>query len=474
MKKLLYSLLVFLILCDKGKESVISPKLQEAEDWMGVYIGSQKIGYVYSSMKKTDSSFLFNQKTKMKLLLLGSEETFSSNFKTETDYSFNLKSFSFDIVSRRHNFYAEGKREKDKLRFLIRTANKIFQKELEIKETLIPPVALGYYIRALNMKPGEKMKIKVLEPTILSIVDAEIEVKKKEEIEVNNKKYNTLHLILNMLGMEREVWIDSIGSSVKELQQPDITMFRESAEEALKLESEVAKLDLLSYFSIKVDTIIENPRELKYLKLELTGIKDFGDLAVESQFQKVTKKNEGFIIEIKKPNLKEMKDRVIYSPQAQKYLEPSIYIQCDDPKIKNKAIEITKGAKTPLEKVKKIIDWLYFHIKKKTTASVPSAVEVLETKEGDCNEHAILFAALARASGIPTKITVGVVYLNRAFHYHAWNKVYIDGKWIPVDPTFGELPANPTHVQFNEGDLAEQAKVLNIVGKINFDKLEFN
>ena len=33
------------------------------------------------------------------------------------------------------------------------------------------------------------------------------------------------------------------------------------------------------------------------------------------------------------------------------------------------------------------------------TISVPSAVQVLETLAGDCNEHTVLYVALARALG---------------------------------------------------------------------------
>ena len=32
---------------------------------------------------------------------------------------------------------------------------------------------------------------------------------------------------------------------------------------------------------------------------------------------------------------------------------------------------------------------------------MPSALETLKHRQGDCNEHAVLLTALARASGIP-------------------------------------------------------------------------
>ena len=103
---------------------------------------------------------------------------------------------------------------------------------------------------------------------------------------------------------------------------------------------------------------------------------------------------------------------------------------------------------------------------------VPECLDVIKTMKGDCNEHAVLFAALARAAGIPTKTAVGLLYMNRAFYYHAWNEVYL-GKWIPVDATFGECPASALHLKLAEGELSEQAEILGLVGTIGIKVKEF-
>ncbi len=63
--------------------------------------------------------------------------------------------------------------------------------------------------------------------------------------------------------------------------------------------------------------------------------------------------------------------------------------------------------------------------------SIPNALEVLESKKGDCNEHTVLFNALARAAGIPAKTAVGVVYLRGAF-------------FITLGPKFGSASGSPS------------------------------
>ena len=109
-------------------------------------------------------------------------------------------------------------------------------------------------------------------------------------------------------------------------------------------------------------------------------------------------------------------------------------------------------------------------VEKRPTVSLPSALEVLRTKVGDCNEHTVLFVAMARALGIPARINVGVAYVRGAFYYHAWPEVYIDegkgrGMWLPVDPTFNQFPADATHVRLARGGLDKQTAILPLIGR---------
>ncbi len=469
--KKLFIFCIALLFCKKTNNTSFSiTQSPTIEDWMGMYVGGSKIGYVYTKVEKSDTGWTFRQKTRMKIFLMGREEKFSSNFDAFTDSTFELKGFEFDLVSRQHTFHARGKRLNNKLVMEIETVDRKFKKEWPLRNKLLPTPAIGLYLLA-NKKIKGKIKLSVFEPTTLSVVDAEIEVLGWESIKIKDHIYKALHFITKMLGMESSVWIDSTGLSIKELQEPKITMLRETREEALKIESEIAKLDLLSYFSIRTDSTIEHPREIKYLKVKIVGIDSIGELKFKNDFQKFRFKKDTMIITIKKPEIENIKNTTAF---IKRFLSPSLYIQSNDPKIITKAKEITKGTKGPKERVEKIVNWMFKNIKKRATASIPSAVEVLETMEGDCNEHAILFAALSRAIGIPAKIVVGVVYLQNGFYYHAWNSVYIGGKWIPVDATFGEFPADPTHIQFNEGELTEQAKVLRIVGKIKIKVVEYH
>ena len=112
--------------------------------------------------------------------------------------------------------------------------------------------------------------------------------------------------------------------------------------------------------------------------------------------------------------------------------------------------------------------------------SLTSALEVLHTRVGDCNEHTALYVALARALDIPARVAVGLVHLHGAFYYHAWAEVYLEengrGLWLPVDPTLNEFPADATHIRLSRGGLEKQAAILGLIGRatLTFVDLELD
>lgn len=126
------------------------------------------------------------------------------------------------------------------------------------------------------------------------------------------------------------------------------------------------------------------------------------------------------------------------------YLLPSDYIESDSEEIINLAKKITEGLSDDIEKSKAIHDWIAKNIAYDTgyinkPAKNFSALETLKLKKTLCNGYAKLNAALHRAIGIPTRVIAGTVYYSDKNEdkggFHAWNEIYINGKWINVDVT---------------------------------------
>jgi len=149
-----------------------------------------------------------------------------------------------------------------------------------------------------------------------------------------------------------------------------------------------------------------------------------------------------------------------------KYREASDRIMANNPEIIRRKTEILAETKDPWLAVEKLVSWVSANLEY-TISDSQTPLETLEKRTGNCQSHARLYASLARAAGIPTRYVSGLVYAEgKGFLYHSWAESFV-GYWLPVDPTFGEVPANATHIKLAEGDSpADLAPLAGIIGKV--------
>ncbi len=146
-------------------------------------------------------------------------------------------------------------------------------------------------------------------------------------------------------------------------------------------------------------------------------------------------------------------------------------LQVNAPEIQQLAARIAGGEDDPVVVARRLTRWVHDSLAKDITIGVPNAVQVLATRNGDCNEHSQLFVALARAAGIPARGAAGLARVGTKFYYHAWPEVYL-GRWVAVDPTFGEFPADAGHLRFLTGGPGRQPALLRLIGTLKIDVLE--
>ncbi|MDH3331954.1 MAG: transglutaminase-like domain-containing protein, partial [Desulfobulbaceae bacterium] len=145
------------------------------------------------------------------------------------------------------------------------------------------------------------------------------------------------------------------------------------------------------------------------------------------------------------------------------------YIQTKNKSITDLAREVAGNAVADLERVRILAAWVFNNLEKRPVLGIPDALTTLNTRIGDCNEHAALFAALARNTGIPTRVVAGVTFFEGAFYYHAWNEVCLDDSWYSVDTTKNQFPADLSHIKFVEGETVEQVRIAALLGKLQIE-----
>lgn len=129
-------------------------------------------------------------------------------------------------------------------------------------------------------------------------------------------------------------------------------------------------------------------------------------------------------------------------------LQANYWVAADAPEIKRLAAE-HDSAESVAEAMAQLTRFVSLHMKAQPDyAGFATAREALASGNGDCTEHALLLAALARAAGFPARIAIGLAYnterfLGRKYVFvpHAWVQVW-DGKhWRSYDSGLGDFHA---------------------------------
>jgi transglutaminase-like putative cysteine protease len=140
--------------------------------------------------------------------------------------------------------------------------------------------------------------------------------------------------------------------------------------------------------------------------------------------------------------------------ELQAALAPTPFAQSDDPKIVAIADTIVKGL-SPTDaagRIRAVTGHVHNYIVHKNLGTgMASALTVIETRSGDCTEHAVLAVALLQAARVPARLAYGLVHLNGILGYHEWAEAYDGRGWLAIDPTFNQVPADATHIQFGWG-----------------------
>ncbi|MBD3169230.1 MAG: hypothetical protein GF307_07080 [candidate division Zixibacteria bacterium] len=440
-----------------------APESLAGQSWAGIYLKDEKIGYGYQSYQQSDKGVIYKEYMLMRIPLGGSlREVIADNFAL-LDSSLSVKSFSAGMTSGEYDVTIHGLVDNGRLELTYLSGGKKNTKTIPIENNLYFQGQITRLVKRTGFKEGE-FSAPVFDPLSMTIAELNVDVS-SPVIEDADTVYN---LGLDMNGIKTTMLVDSEGNLIKETQPGGMMLKGENRETALAMENIYSgDKDFLVTLSVPSSEVIINDRNVRYFKAELKGI--------EYESYRLDDGSTQRLVNTRPPIIEITRGNNIHrgAIDRDEYLQSTDFVQADDEQIVELARKLTAGLTANREKAFAIADWVYENIEKDITVSVPSAVEVLRVKRGDCNEHTALYTALARAAGLPTKVIVGIVYKDGIFYYHAWPAVFL-GYWHQLDPTFGQHTADATHIQLLEGGIEKQTELVNVVGKLEVKVLDYN
>ncbi len=277
---------------------------------------------------------------------------------------------------------------------------------------------------------------------------------------------NAFKLETTLHGQNATTWIDARGRPVFELGMRGAMISALEDEASARRYLALAALNkqeaLIEFSVIRPEPPLADPRRAARMVVEIEGL----DRPAPSDAWQRCRREAG----------RDTCEIVTARPGAssganaplEKYVLPSITVQSNDPNIRVTAGEIAGGAAAPRERIARLLKWMDANIEK-APIDVFSALDVLEKRKAECQGHAYLYTALARAMNVPTRVVNGLAYSEtlKGFLYHSWVESLVDGHWLPIDPTFSQPVADATHIKLLEGErLSDLLPLIDWVGKL--------
>lgn len=486
----LYSLVC--VCCIAGPISAAEEKLpvpEREETWQAIYLSGQRVGYarVLVDPREVDGKTVVHTSsdTQMVIRRFGQTLKMNTSLASEETLDGDLLEFRFKMANPPASSSATTGRVNGKELQLESTVDNRMRKSTSPwKAGVKSPTFQDRLLRINPLKPGESKSFEAFFPEFSKPGTLTVSAGDMETIILLDGKSRSLQKmkVVNSLlpGITINAWVDESGQTIKSSTNmigTEMVTWTVSKEVALQALS-VADVDLGVSTLVKTAKI-DRPYETRRAVYKIT-IK-------EDDPAKVLPKGDTQSIKSTGPETAELTVIALPIPAEsgreeieEKYLKPSPFLQSNDERVQEHA-RLATGELTDAAQIAKAMEKYVREklTKKNFSTALASAGEVARNLEGDCTEHAVLLAAMLRAQKIPSRIAVGMVYIDipgtgPAFGGHMWTEARLGGKWVPLDGTLGRGGIGATHIKLADvtfddesiAPLSAFASLITVLGKL--------
>lgn len=345
----------------------------------------------------------------------------------------------------------------------------------------LPPAAAGRYVKQRLASGANEITVRTLDPsnglavstiTRSGIAPGETDVAG----ESTECLVATTRTMVGATPMSGKEWFLRDGTVLRtEMAIGGLSMVSVASSRELALEAFEPPELMVSTF-VRPDRAIPRPRATDRAVFRVRVSE--GELAAlpESGFQRVETLDDGSVrvtVDTRAPASAE----ALTDEGRAVFLASTTYADTGDALIHTLTERaLAKAGDAPSERAEALRRFVYTHISRKDLGTAfATASEVARSCQGDCTEHGVLLAAMLRAAGIPSRVAVGVIYVERfagerdVFGYHMWTQAYLETEsgpvWVDLDGTLDRrTPFDATHIALATSDLAEGQTISQLAG----------
>ncbi|MCY3821380.1 MAG: transglutaminase domain-containing protein [Gammaproteobacteria bacterium] len=194
-------------------------------------------------------------------------------------------------------------------------------------------------------------------------------------------------------------------------------------------------------YHVTIDRPLDTPRDLTRLLLRVRA----ADPIDEDAWPMLQRDAKGdLVLESRRNAWRRAAPEEIEALSAATALYPAT-----DREIQRLARQAVSGLTDPAGRIETLVRFVNGYIDYAEEASPRTVGNILRDRRGDCTEYANLLTTMARALGFAARTVTGLAYdiESESFALHNWSEVALDGWWIPVDPTWDQVPADAGHLR---------------------------
>jgi hypothetical protein len=462
-------------------------------------MGDRAIGQATSALDTVPGGFRLDDVMSLELPALGQTGTAVARTSVNLNDALLMESFEFSLDSEVGRFAAVGEVEADTLlRVTIRSEGSEQDVEFRLAQppvfSAIVPIRLAM---SGELEVGNRVQFPVFDPSSMATRTVEVRVLEQDTLifadsvsigpdgRFRAETFDTIpawRIAEAFGGVSVESWIDDDGRTLRassplgfSMEKTQYELARQAQEEARADGFRAIDDDVILATAIQSNIDLDGAERFDEVRFLLSGV-DLEGFDLDGGRQEL----RGDTLIVRREPLESLRaDFSLPYPNMDlaDALQPEPLVQSSHPDIIRAAEAMVRRRPyqrlDPYRVARDLNSGIHELLDKQITFSVPSALQVLESEQGDCNEHTVLYVAMARALGLPARTAVGLVYTNGAFFYHAWPEVWLDG-WVAMDPTFGQFPADAAHIRFVIGGLAQQVEILRLIGNLNIEVLSLS
>lgn len=457
----------------------------DRETWYSTYVLGAKVGFQHTRVRHVDYEGrpAVESASSSRIVMKRGKSMISMDirFSDVTTPQGGLLAMSSDIEQAGTSIAARGRVVGGKLEITTTTPGKTNTTALDWQPEYGGFNAVEHSLTARPMKPGEKRSLRCLLPVFNQLGAVELTAKGNEKVKLPGGTFELMRIesATHFPGgqtIRDVIWTDGTGQPLKiHSQAMDSEMYATTRQAAEDPEG-LGQLDLSLDEAVPVDQPLDRPHDTRTVRYRLTLKRGDPSEAFPSGPSQQVKPIDAHTAEVTvfavRPGEGPANPGEPDDSPTDGDRQPNNLIQSDHPRIVALAREAAGEEKDPWRRALAVERFVHGYVEAKNfSTAFASAAEVADSREGDCTEHAVLLAAMARALGVPARVAIGMVYHEGKFYYHMWNEVYVGGRWTALDATLARGGIGAAHLKIAHSDLRGSSAfsaflpVVNVLGR---------